>query len=93
MRIFCLLKVETHCPDIKFHFIGHLQKNKVKKLLSVSKKIFVVETVDSEDLAKSLNKELTKLNTTEPLNVMIQVNTSGEECESVCQVFGEHCML
>lgn len=80
--LFCfLLKLDKECPEMKIHFIGHLQKNKISKLLSVANKIFVVETIDSEGLAKSVNDNLGRRNVTEPLNVMVQVNTSGEECE------------
>jgi uncharacterized pyridoxal phosphate-containing UPF0001 family protein len=71
----------VNCPDMKLHFIGHLQKNKISKLLSVVGKLFVIETVDSEGLAKSLNDALERRNVEEPLRIMIQVNTSGEECK------------
>lgn len=40
----------------------------------------MVETVDSEKLADTLNKQWTKVAKNEEiLNVMVQVNTSGEE--------------
>lgn len=40
----------------------------------------MVETVDSEKLADTLNKQWTKVTKNdEILNVMVQVNTSGEE--------------
>lgn len=69
------------CPNIKYHFIGHLQKNKIPKLLQAIDRLFVVETVDSEGLAKALNDGLLKREVKNPLNVMVQVNTSGEDCE------------
>lgn len=50
--------------DINWHFIGHIQTNKVKKLLSVhsAKPIsLLIETVDSQKLAEKLNKELDKI--------------------------------
>ena len=63
--------------DIHWHFIGHLQSNKIKKLITVPN-LVLFETVDSEKLAGKLNKELTKLGRTSPLSVLVQVNTSGE---------------
>jgi len=63
--------------DINWHFIGHLQSNKIKKLITVPN-LVLFETVDSEKLAGKLNKELTKLGRTSPLSVLVQVNTSGE---------------
>ncbi|PRP76456.1 hypothetical protein PROFUN_15189 [Planoprotostelium fungivorum] len=60
--------------DIKWHFIGHLQSNKCKNLLEV-KNIHMVESVDSLKLAKTLSKHY---NGPQPLNIMVQINTSGE---------------
>ena len=50
--------------------------------------IHVVETVDSLKLAKQLQKQWTKHNRDHPLNIFVQVNTSGEECmESTASFF------
>lgn len=74
--------------DMKWHFIGHLQTNKVKKLLE-TKGLYVVETVDSLKLAKELNKHLESNKTSQfntslqyPLNVFVQVKTSDEDSKS-----------
>lgn len=65
--------------DIQWHFIGHLQSNKVKKLLKVTcQSLHVLETVDSLALATTLDKALAALDTSRALNVFVQVNTSGE---------------
>lgn len=67
------------CKDIKWHFIGHLQTNKINKLLG-SPNLYIVETVHSEKLADNLNKQWPKhRNSEEKLPVMVQVNTSAEE--------------
>lgn len=68
------------CVDIKWHFIGHLQRNKVSKLLSIPN-LFIVESVDSEKLADALNGSVQRSNEVDgrKLNIFIQVNTSGEE--------------
>jgi len=70
--------------DIQWHFIGHLQSNKAKKVCAVPN-LFMVETVDTVKLANALNKVCVKLERPEPLNVLVQVNTSGEAQKSGCQ--------
>ncbi|XP_050357718.1 pyridoxal phosphate homeostasis protein [Nymphalis io] len=70
------------CKEIKWHFIGHLQTNKINKLLN-SPRLYIVETVDSEKLADNINKQWVKIRKDESkLNVMVQVNTSGEEAKN-----------
>ncbi|KAH9643468.1 hypothetical protein HF086_017249 [Spodoptera exigua] len=67
------------CKDIKWHFIGHLQTNKINKLLG-SPNLYMVETVHSEKLADNLNKQWPKFRKNdEKLPVMVQINTSAEE--------------
>ncbi|XP_057376275.1 pyridoxal phosphate homeostasis protein-like [Daphnia carinata] len=74
-------KILEKCPEICWHFIGHLQRNKVNKLISVQN-LYMIETVDSLKLANALNTSWTKLEKTEKLKIMVQVNTSGEENKS-----------
>ncbi|XP_046972909.1 pyridoxal phosphate homeostasis protein [Vanessa cardui] len=70
------------CKEIKWHFIGHLQTNKINKLLN-SPGLYIVQTVDSEKLADNINKQWLKIRKEETkLNVMVQVNTSGEEVKN-----------
>ncbi len=58
----------------KWHFIGHLQKNKVKKAV----KIFdMIETVDSFKIAKEIDKRCTQIGKIIP--VLIEVNSGREE--------------
>lgn len=71
------------CKEINWHFIGNLQRNKVKKLVTVPR-LFVVETIDSEKLATALNNAWEKVEKPEPLKVMVQVNTSNEEEKGGC---------
>ncbi|XP_070766636.1 pyridoxal phosphate homeostasis protein isoform X1 [Enoplosus armatus] len=68
------------CPEIKWHFIGHLQKNNVNKLLGVPN-LFLVETVDSAKLADKVNSSWQRIRgaSTQRLKVMVQINTSGEQ--------------
>lgn len=63
--------------NLKWHLIGSLQKNKVKK----SVRIFdLIHSVDSVDLAKQINIEAEKINKLQ--NVLLQVNTSAEITKS-----------
>ena len=68
--------------DIQWHFIGHLQSNKVKKLITSVPNLALFETLDTEKLATKLNKEVGKIQREGPLRVLIQVNTSGEDTKS-----------
>uniref|UniRef100_A0A671RW48 Pyridoxal phosphate homeostasis protein n=2 Tax=Sinocyclocheilus anshuiensis TaxID=1608454 RepID=A0A671RW48_9TELE len=72
--------VESSCPEIKWHFIGHLQKNNVNKLLGVPN-LYMVETIDSMKLAEKVNGSWQKMRAanTQQLKIMVQINTSGEE--------------
>lgn len=68
--------------DIQWHFIGHLQSNKVKELLEGVPGLSVVETVDSEKLANKLQHGCANYRGGATLDIYIQVNTSGEESKS-----------
>ncbi|KAI4504089.1 hypothetical protein M0802_000560 [Mischocyttarus mexicanus] len=74
------------CKDIRWHFIGHLQKNKANKILSIPN-LYIIETVDSESIANTLNNAFSKVNDNDSkLKVMVQVNTSEEEAKHGCKV-------
>jgi len=62
--------------DINWHMIGHLQSNKVKKLLEISN-LKVIETLDSMKLANEINTQSKKLD--RKVQVYIQVNVSNDE--------------
>ncbi|EPQ52451.1 hypothetical protein GLOTRDRAFT_46655 [Gloeophyllum trabeum ATCC 11539] len=66
--------------DIRWHFIGTLQSNKAKTLANIPN-IYAIHTLTSQKTATALNKYLPETRTT-PLNVFIQVNTSGEDNKS-----------
>ncbi|MDR2457656.1 MAG: YggS family pyridoxal phosphate-dependent enzyme [Clostridiales Family XIII bacterium] len=55
----------------RWHFIGHLQKNKVKYMVG---KVWLIHSVDSYTLAEIINKR-----TVESQNILIQINKGGEE--------------
>jgi len=69
-----LLKQDTLKDlDIEWHFIGSLQKNKVK--LTVGKFV-LIHSVDSFELARAISNHAEKINTTQ--KVLLQVNLAQE---------------
>lgn len=67
-------KYEQLPKDIKWHMIGHLQRNKVKYLVD---KVYMIHSVDSLRLAEEINKEALRIGRRIP--VLIEVNVAGEE--------------
>ena len=65
--------------DIQWRFIGHLQSNKAKDIVSKVPSLVAIETIDSESLATKVNNAVEKHRPDRPLDVYVQVNTSGEE--------------
>ncbi|OHT10263.1 hypothetical protein TRFO_04279 [Tritrichomonas foetus] len=61
-------------PKARFHMIGHLQSNKVSKVCAIPN-LAMIETIDTEKLADKVNNSWKG---SEPLSVMVQVNTSDE---------------
>jgi PLP dependent protein len=61
---------------IRWHLIGHLQRNKAKL---VSGRFELVHSVDSAELATELSKRATS-----PLRVLLQVNVASEPQKSGC---------
>ncbi|KAL0443352.1 UNVERIFIED_CONTAM: Pyridoxal phosphate homeostasis protein [Sesamum latifolium] len=67
--------------DIEWHFIGHLQSNKAKALLTAVPNLAMVEGVDNEKVANNLDRVVSNMGR-QPLKVLVQVNTSGEVSKS-----------
>jgi PLP dependent protein len=63
---------------IHWHFIGHLQRNKVARTLPVTK---LIHSVDSERLVAAINEVQAATDNTKPMNVLLEVNTSGESAK------------
>ncbi|MCX7694697.1 MAG: YggS family pyridoxal phosphate-dependent enzyme [Caloramator sp.] len=68
------LKKYEEVKGVRWHFIGHLQKNKVKYIID---KIELIHSVDDYELAVEINKRAEKINKT--MDVLIQVNIGKEE--------------
>lgn len=67
---------ETGLEDADWHFIGHLQKNKIKYLNS---RFGLVHSVDSLPLAEKMSEYFISQGRVQP--VLLQVNISGEEAK------------
>ncbi len=78
---------------VKWHLIGHLQKNKVKYIID---KVELIHSVDSFELAKEIDKHAKKIDKIQ--RILLEINVSGEEskfgirpeeCEDLCQRISE----
>ena len=67
-------KYEVLPKDIRWHLIGHLQRNKVKY---IADKAYLIHSVDSLRLAEAISEEGVKKGVTVP--ILIEVNVAGEE--------------
>jgi pyridoxal phosphate enzyme (YggS family) len=72
-------------PDLRLHFIGHLQRNKAKLAARLAA---VVHTVDSPRLAEELGKRAAETRSgggaDARLTVLAEVNVGGEAAKSGC---------
>ena len=59
---------------IRWHMVGHLQRNKVKEAVEI---FDLIHSVDSLRLAEEIDKQASRINKVQ--DILIQVNTSGEE--------------
>ncbi|MBI4124776.1 MAG: YggS family pyridoxal phosphate-dependent enzyme [Deltaproteobacteria bacterium] len=60
--------------DIEWHFLGHLQKNKVNKILPV---ISWLHSLDSLELAEAIQQRAEK-----PLACLLEINLAGEKTKT-----------
>lgn len=60
--------------DIRWHMIGHLQRNKVKYIVG---KVYLIHSVDSLRLAEEISKEALKKQV--DVNILVEVNVAQEE--------------
>ena len=67
-------KHEDLPKDIRWHMIGHLQRNKVKY---IAEWVTMIHSVDTMELAETIEKEAAKHNRVIP--VLVEVNVAGEE--------------
>ena len=60
--------------DIRWHFVGHLQSNKIKYIASF---IYLIQSVDSISLLKEIDKQAGKHN--RKINCLLQVHIADEQ--------------
>lgn len=80
-RVFGENKVQEICEkapvmpgDAKWHMIGHLQKNKVRKAVLYSE---IIHSVDSFELAEYINKEANRIEKVQ--DILLELNIASEE--------------
>ncbi len=76
--------------NIRWHLVGHLQRNKVRRTLPL---LTMIHSIDSEQLLATIHEELARMDReaepstggasgtwchSKPLSVLLEVNTSGE---------------
>lgn len=94
-RVQELVSKSADLPDVEIHFIGPLQKNKINALLTTP--VSCIQTIDSIELAEAVSARLERQGChhddswqlasagMEPqMDVMVQVNVSGEASKAGC---------
>ena len=72
-----LTKYEALPKDIRWHFIGHLQTNKVKQIVPF---VHLIQSVDSWHLLEVINAEAAKIGRV--VNVLLEVHVAKEETKT-----------
>ncbi|MCH5342730.1 MAG: YggS family pyridoxal phosphate-dependent enzyme [Acetatifactor sp.] len=67
-------KIPQMPGDVRWHMIGHLQRNKVKYIVG---KVCLIHSVDSLRLAEEISREAIKQQV--EVDILIEVNVAGEE--------------
>ncbi len=63
--------------NVRWHLIGHLQKNKVKY---IADKVCMIHSVESYSLMEEIEKQCARID--KVMDILIEVNVSGEESKS-----------
>lgn len=71
-------KVAALPADIRWHFIGHLQTNKVRDLLKL--RPYLIQSVDSEHLLQTINEEAAKQGIVQ--DVLLEVHVAREQTKT-----------
>lgn len=88
-RVQEILEKYDQVKPVRWHLIGHLQRNKVKYIID---KVHLIHSVDSFDLAKEIDRQAKKHGKVQ--DILLEVNVSGEEskfglvpsdCAKLCQ--------
>lgn len=69
----------TSATPVEWHLIGHLQRNKIRRTLPF---VSLIHSVDSERLLAAIDEERANSGAAgTPVNVLLEVNTSGESAK------------
>ena len=68
---------DYNLDNVDIHFIGHLQKNKIKTIIN---KVSMIESVDSEDLAREIGKHAIKNDKIMP--ILLEVNIGMQQTKT-----------
>lgn len=83
-------KFETLDRKVTWHLIGHLQTNKVKHAVQI---FDMIESVDSEKLARAINKEAEKINKVQKIlvevNLVKEASKTGAYLEDVPEILAQ----
>lgn len=72
-----LLKKELLPQDVRWHFIGHLQKNKVKAIVPF---VYLIHSVDSYALLKEIDRQAQKID--RKIDVLLELHVAQESSKS-----------
>ncbi len=78
----------SELTDINWHFIGHVQRNKVRKIVG---KVNLIHSVDSIRLLQEIDKVAKAQNLTQ--DVLLQFNTSGESSKQGFEIQESEALL
>jgi pyridoxal phosphate enzyme (YggS family) len=67
-------KMDRVDRDVVWHFIGHLQRNKVKSVVGV---VSVIHSVDTVRLAREIDRRAERVGKAQ--SILLQINVAGEE--------------
>jgi PLP dependent protein len=71
-----LKKVKEKIGNVKIHFIGHLQSNKIKNL--IESRVYLIQSVDSYKLVKKINEVCLKLGIKQKILLQIKTDLNKE---------------
>ena len=72
--------IAAQYPNVDWHFIGHLQKNKVKYICG---RASLIHTIDSLELAQACNDYIARTEK-DPIGVLVQVKLGEETSKTGC---------
>jgi len=73
-------KLPLFGPEVRWHFIGHLQRNKAKYVVG---RFTLIQSVDSEALAREIGKRALNMGITQEVLIEVKIDPSSEEKKGV----------